>query len=112
MGWNMVLHLAPRCHTAVVREARAHFNCPDLEGAELEDQVGWMGWNMVLHCAPRCHTAVVREARAHFNCPDLEGAELVDQVGLDGVEYGTTLCTSLSHCSGQGGQGPLQLPRP
>ncbi len=25
---------------AVVREARAHFNCPDLEGAELEDQVG------------------------------------------------------------------------
>jgi hypothetical protein len=25
---------------AVVREARAHFNCPDLEGAELKDQVG------------------------------------------------------------------------
>jgi hypothetical protein len=28
---------------AVVREARAHFNCPDLEGAELEDQVGLDG---------------------------------------------------------------------
>ena len=25
---------------AVVREVRAHFACPDLEGAELEDQVG------------------------------------------------------------------------
>jgi hypothetical protein len=24
---------------AVVREVRAHFDCPDLEGAELEDQV-------------------------------------------------------------------------
>jgi hypothetical protein len=63
-----------------------HFNCPDLEGAELEDQVGLDGGGggkgyCTVHflVAP----AVVREARAHFNCPDLEGAQLEDKVGLD-----------------------------
>jgi hypothetical protein len=50
--------------------------------------------------------AVVREARAHFNCPDLEGADLEDQVGLDGVEQGTTLCTSSSHLLWLGRSGP------
>ncbi len=50
--------------------------------------------------------AVVREVRAHFNCPDLEGAELEDQVGLDGVEQGTTLCTSSSHPLWLGRSGP------
>jgi hypothetical protein len=73
----------------MAREARVgvHFNWPDLEGAELEDQVGLDGGGGggIGYCTVHLlvTTAMVSEARAHFNCPDLEGAEVEDQVDLD-----------------------------